>query len=372
MILKNAEIYNESFERVYADIEIENGIIKAILAPSSMEGEDYSGCVILPGFVDIHTHGCCGRDMTDGNEDSVLVMSEKTADNGVTSFCPTSMTLGMEELTEAFTFTKKAMGKEPGARILGINMEGPFISKAKKGAQAEENILAPDAAVYHKLADICKVCLCDIAPECEGADEFIREISRETTVSAAHTTADYETGMKAFSLGINHVTHLYNAMTPIASRAPGLVGAVMDSPEVFAEIICDGIHIHPAVLRMTFGALGEDSTCVISDSMMAAGMPDGEYSLGGQKVFVNAGKATLADGTVAGSTTNIFSEFKNLLSFGISEKQAVKSCTINPARSIGEDKEIGSIAPGKRADFVILSSDLQSIKAVYIGGEKKR
>lgn len=371
MILKNAEIFNSNFDIVKNDIKITNGKIEKI--GTNIKDDEYinlEGYIILPGFVDIHTHACIGHDMTDGNSNSVMKISEWLATKGVTSFCPTSMTLSIEDLKKSFRYTADVQGKESGAYIHGINMEGPFISPEKKGAQSKEYIISPDFDIFCKLNSICKISIVDIAPEMPNADEFIKKATEVCTVSAAHTQADYDTAVKAFDLGINHITHLFNAMPPLLSRAPGLVGAAMDDERIFCEIICDGIHIAPSVLRTTFRVLGEDRSIVISDSMAAAGMCDGEYSLGGQKVFVENGKATLADGTVAGSTTNIFDEFKNLLKFGIPLKQAVKSCTINPAKSIKADNITGSITEGKNADLIVLDKEMQQIKAVYIKGKK--
>ena len=371
MILKNAHLYNADFEKIKADIEVENGIIKTIGENLSGADEyDFSGCVILPGFIDIHTHGCVGYDTTGGNPESAAKMSEWLVTNGVTSFCPTSMTIDIDNLKKAFSYVSDTMGNEKGAYIHGINMEGPFICEAKKGAQAAENILKPDIEVFNTLNSICPVKLVDIAPEVDGAVEFIKQAKEYCTVSAAHSNATYEEGKAGIDAGITHATHLYNAMPPFASRKPGLPGAVIDSESVRAELICDGFHIAPAVLRITMKALGEDRSIVISDSMMAAGMPDGEYSLGGQQVFVKNGDALLADGTIAGSTTNIFAEFKNLLSFGVNEKQVIKSCTINPAKAIGADSFTGSIEEGKNADLLVLSGDMQSIKAVFVKGKK--
>ncbi|MBQ2847403.1 MAG: N-acetylglucosamine-6-phosphate deacetylase [Clostridia bacterium] len=368
MIIKNATVYDEAFNPVKTDIEIENEIIKS-LASTDKDGLDFSGCVVIPGFIDIHIHGCNLADATDGKSDSTAKMSKWLAQNGITSFCPTTMTLPADTLRKCFGYIAKTMGKEEGAYIHGINMEGPFIAPEKKGAQDGTHIIDPDFELFSELNNICPVKLVDIAPERNGAEEFTREASKLCTVSAAHTTADYAKGKKSFEWGISHATHLYNAMSGMGSREPGMVGAVLDSEDIFAELICDGIHISPATLRITFKALGEDRTVVISDATMSAGLEPGEYMLGGQKIF-KTDAARLADGTLAGSSTNLFEEFKNLLKYGIPLKQAIKSVTINPARAIGVDDKTGSIAEGKNADLLILSEDFSEIKSVFIKGKK--
>ncbi len=368
MIIKNAAVYGKDFIPAVTDLEIENGIIKNI-GKTDNNGLDFSGCVILPGFIDIHIHGCNMADATDGNSDSAAKMSKWLAQNGITSFCPTTMTLPVDFLKKCFGYIADTMGKEEGAYIHGINMEGPFIAPEKKGAQDAAHILEPSYDVFCELNNICPVKLADIAPEQNGAEDFIAKASKICTVSAAHTTANYEQGKKAIEQGVSHATHLYNAMNGLTSREAGMVGAVLDSENVTAELICDGIHISPATLRITFRTLGEDRTVVISDAMMAAGLDEGEYTLGGQRV-IKTDAARLPDGTLAGSATNLFEEFQNLLKFGIPVKQAVKSLTINPARAIGVDKITGSIEVGKNADLLVLSEDFKEIKAVFVKGKK--
>lgn len=369
MIIKNALVYGKDFIPEINDIIIEGEKILAI-EKTDKDGLDFSDCVALPGFIDIHIHGCNMADATDGNPDSAAKMSKWLATKGITSFCPTTMTLSIETLKKCFGYIADTMGKEEGAYIHGINMEGPFIAPEKKGAQAEEHILEPDFNLFNELNSICPVKVVDIAPERPNADDFIKKVKEVCTVSAAHTTADYKTGKKAIESGVTHATHLYNAMNGLGSREAGMVGAVLDSDNVNAELICDGIHICPATLRITFRALGENRTVVISDAMMAAGLEDGEYTLGGQKVIKTEGAARLIDGTLAGSSTNLFDEFRNLLAFGIPVKHAIKSVTINPAKAIGVDNITGSIEEGKNADIVILSKDYSQIKAVFVKGNR--
>lgn len=369
MIFINAEILNENFEFVKKNLLVEDGKIIGFTDVSQGETVDCTGLKILPGFIDIHIHGTNGADTCDADEEALQKMSENLPRHGVTSFCPTTMTLSSEELEEIFGKIALVKGNEKGAYIHGINMEGPYISLAKKGAQKAEHVRKPDIDEFRKLNGICSVSLVDIAPEEDENNTFSREASQICTVSAAHTSADALQARKGFENGITHATHLFNAMTGISARVPGVAGAVFDSPSVKAEIICDGFHVAPETLRMAFRLLGEDRTIVISDSMKAADCPDGEYMLGGQTVFVRDGKALLADGTIAASTSNIFDEFRNLLSFGIPFRHAVKSCTINPAKAIGQDKVTGSIEKGKNADLLLVDEKME-IKGVYIKGKK--
>ncbi len=368
MILKNATVYTVDFEPQITDIEIENGLIKSI-GKTEKDGEDYTGLTILPGFIDIHIHGTRLADSSSGNVEEISTISEALASHGITSFCPTTMTLPHETLVKALEAVAEYMGKEEGAYIHGINMEGPFISQAKKGAQAAEHVRKADYDEFAQLNDICPIKLVDIAPEEDGAIEFAQKASKICTVSAAHTNATYIQAKCGFENGFSHATHLFNAMTPIQNREPGVPGAVFDTPDVTAELICDGFHNHPAILRTAFRQLGEDRVCVISDSMSAADNGDGEYSLGGQTVYVRDGKATLADGTIAASTTNVFEEFKNLLRFGIDFKSALKACTANPAKAIGVYGVTGSVEVGKRADLTVIDGDTR-LRHVFIKGKQ--
>lgn len=368
MILKNVTVWGADFTPTLTDIEISGETITKI-GKTDGDGTAYDGCTVVPGFIDIHIHGACLADSSSGNEEEIRTISRYLAKNGITSFCPTTMTLPEETLSGAFGAVSRCMGNEPGAYIHGINMEGPYISHAKKGAQAAEHICKPDKEQFDRLNSICPIKLVDVAPEEEGATDFAAYAAKSCTVSAAHTAASYETAAHAFENGFSHATHLFNAMTPIQNRAPGVPTAVFESDSATAELICDGFHNHPAILRMAFRMLGKNRAVVISDSMSAAGMDDGEYELGGQTVYVREGKATLADGTIAASTTNVYNEFRNLLEFGIDFETALRACTINPARVIGADKVTGSVEEGKRADLLILDADL-NIKAVFVKGRQ--
>lgn len=367
MILKNCTFFNEVFEKELADIKIEKGRFSEI-GYFDEKGTDMSGKIILPGFIDIHIHGGEGADFSDGLRESVDAMSVYLAKHGITSFCPTTMTLPQEKLKKIVSILSGYAA--PGAKTAGINLEGPYISISKKGAQNPDFIRGCSIAEFNELYDInSKIKLITIAPEASDSEDFISEVSKKITVSIGHSNANEGECQKALNLGAKHITHLFNAMTPMTHRQAGIVGTAFDN-DVTCELICDGEHICPAVLRNAFRILGEDRAVVISDSMRAAGLGEGKFELGGQMTYVkeNDKVAKLSDGTIAASITNLFDEFKNLLSFGIDFKTALKSCTINPAKVINEEQNIGSIAPGKCADFIVTDEEL-NIKEVYIDGK---
>ncbi|MGN1418146.1 MAG: N-acetylglucosamine-6-phosphate deacetylase [Acutalibacteraceae bacterium] len=357
MELKNLIYYDENFCRRSGSINISGEKI-ASFDKSEADFCDMSGLTALPGFIDIHTHGADGADACDKSRASFDKLSAFYARHGVTSFCPTTMTLSKEELLKIFAATEEYKGNECGAYIHGINMEGPYVSKSKCGAQNTSYIRNADLEEVKTLNEISKISLVDLAPETEGALDFARKAAEFTVCSVAHTAADYEQAKLAFENGFTHVTHFFNAMTGLNHRAPGVVGAVLENNDVTAELICDGFHLSPAIVRLAFQILGDDRCVVISDSLSSAGCQDGEYTLGGQKVFVKNGKAHLADGTIAGSTTNLFDEFKNLLSFSISFESALKACTKNPAKVIGVYDRCGSISKGKNADMIFVDEKL--------------
>ncbi len=373
MLLIHANYLDEDFRLVQGDIEIEDGKILRVGKDLPRKEEDLAvdcagSYTVVPGFVDVHIHGCAGADTCDATREALEAMAAFLLAHGVTSFCPTTMTTSRETIQAALLAAKDMMDHpmEGGARVVGVNMEGPFIARERKGAQKEEDILPPDFPLFQRFYEESGgiVRLVDVAPEQPGGLEFVEKASQLCTVSIAHTTADYDQAKAAFDKGVTHATHLFNAMSGLHHRKPGVVGAVFDDSRVRGELICDGFHIHPAVLRAAFRLLG-DRALIVSDSMRANGMPEGEaFDLGGQMVTVHQGKALLPDGTIAGSVTNLHQEIKNLVSFGVPFEQAVKAATLLPARAIGLDGEIGSIAPGKRADLVVLDENLD-IAAVY-------
>lgn len=321
---------------------------------------DAEGLLVLPGLVDIHSHGAAGEDFSDGNPEGLKKILQYEKRCGITSYCPTSMTFPKERLRQIFASIKGAQTEE-GAKVVGINMEGPFLDPVKKGAHVEEWIAAPDAAFVRELNQDVDglVRLVTLAPNMDGAEEFIKEMHEEVCISLGHTAADYDCASRAMKLGAHHVTHLYNAMQPFGHRAPGLIGAAMDDPECMVELICDGYHIHPSAIRAAFRMFGPERVILISDSMRATGMENGTYELGGQEVTVKDRKAVLKDGTLAGSATNLYGCMCKAVEFGIPLEQAIMAATANPARSIGIFDRVGSIRIGKQADLLLVSENLE-------------
>jgi N-acetylglucosamine-6-phosphate deacetylase len=251
----------------------------------------------------------------------------------------------------------------------GINMEGPYISREKCGAQNPAFLRPADPDEVLALDAISPIRLVDLAPEAEGALTLPRALGGKIVCSVAHTNATYAETKAAFQAGFSHVTHLFNAMSPFSHRAPGAVGAALENDRVTAELICDGFHLDPVTVRLAFRLLGANRCVAISDSLSCAGCPDGDgYALGGQQVFVKDGKAFLKNGTIAGSTTNLLQGFRNLLRFGVPFTDALAACTINPARVIGADRDTGSIEEGKFADLIFVD-DSMNLKHVMVKGK---
>lgn len=367
MVIGNAKVYLDG-RFVDGSVTVEGGNIVAIGKADLPCDVDAGGNYLLPGLVDIHTHGAVNEDFSDGKAEGLLAMSRYYARNGVTSFVATTMTLKEETLRPAMEAIRDFVRPADGAKCAGIHLEGPFLSYAKRGAQAAENLHAPDAAMFRRLnqASGNRVCLVTVAPEETGAIEFIREISPICTVSVGHTTADYDTAMQAFEAGADHATHLFNGMPAFAHRAPGVVGAAADAGAT-VELICDGLHVHPAAIRVTHRLFGKKMVAV-SDSLRCAGMPDGEYELGGQPIEMHGGKATLlGTDTLAGSSTDLLQQMRNLVRFGIPLEDAVYAVTKAPAAAIRKADRMGSIAVGMPADLVLLTPQLET-EAVFIDG----
>ena len=361
MIIKGGKVFQEDGSFLEQAIYInDHRLVDKAEYQDDGEVIDAEGLLVLPGLVDIHSHGAAGEDFSDGNPEGLQKILQYEKRCGITSYCPTSMTFPKERLRQIFASIKGAQTEE-GAKVVGINMEGPFLDPAKKGAHVEEWIAAPDAAFVRELNQEVDglVRLVTLAPNMEGAEEFIKEMHEEVCISLGHTAADYDCASGAMKLGAHHVTHLYNAMQPFGHRAPGLIGAAMDDPECMVELICDGYHIHPSAIRAAFRLFGPERVILISDSMRATGMENGTYELGGQEVTVKDRKAVLKDGTLAGSATNLYGCMCKAIEFGIPLEQAIMAATANPARSIGIFDRVGSIRIGKQADLLLVSENLE-------------
>ncbi len=357
---------------VRGGFSVENGRFAHVLEDVPGPAEDLDGALVIPGLVDIHVHGCAGADFSDGDYAGLVRMARYLARRGVTSFAPASMTLPYDALDKAFHAAARLRreGLADGARLMGIQMEGPFLSREKRGSQNPAYLRLPDWDRFLRLYDAAEGLLriVDVAPELPGAVEFTRRASEKCRVSVAHTATGYDQAAAVFDAGATHLTHLFNAMSGIHHRHPGPIGAASERENVTAELICDGIHVHPSAVRMAF-RLFPGRICLISDALRCCGMADGSYSLGGQEILLSGGVARLTGGAIAGSAADLYQCMRRAVSFGIPREQAVWAATALPARVIGRESETGAIADGRAADFVICGGELEP-EAVYLGGKR--
>ncbi|MBO5789996.1 MAG: N-acetylglucosamine-6-phosphate deacetylase [Clostridia bacterium] len=346
------------------------GILPQDQLPEGVELIDAKGGYVAPGLIDLHIHGYLGQDVCFGTEEAIRTIAGGIVQNGVTGFLPTTMTVDMQVIKGALEVCrnlKKESKTWQGSQILGCHAEGPFISASKKGAQDARYILSPDAKFVKEYADIIKIIT--LAPETDTADfAQIREMKRDTDVliSMGHTSADYETAMQGVKAGVGHVTHLFNAMTPLAHRAPGVVTAALNA-DVSCELIVDMFHVDKCFYDMIWKLKGR-KLCFITDCLAAGGLPFGEYTLGGAKIIYRDIVCRLEDGTVAGSVLHlnqgVWNVYKNS---NIPLHECVNCASLNPAAAIGMEKTKGSLEVGKDADIIITDQNFE-IQKTLIGG----
>ncbi|ABN70610.1 N-acetylglucosamine 6-phosphate deacetylase [Staphylothermus marinus F1] len=382
IILSNARIITP-FEEIYpGTVEVENGIIKKVYYGKRCGGENLEGKILTPGFIDIHTHGIRGHDITQSSlggsvekvVETLVEMSKAYAVHGVTRFLPTTMTAPHEALLIATKGVAETMDYQrdriEGALIEGLHMEGPYISREKAGAQNPKYIRSPSISELKEYWETSrgKLRTITLAPEVKGALELI-EYARSLgiNVSIGHTNATYEEAKAAIYVGANRATHLYNGMRQIHHREPGVVVALLESPQVYLELICDFIHVSPVMIKFTIRYAGIERIVTVTDSIIATDLPDGTYSLGGLEIIVEEGVSRLRNGALAGSTLTMDKALRNLVKLGIPLKDAVRTLTYNPASAVGI-RDAGAIIPGYTADLVVLNNNLR-VESVYVRGE---
>ncbi|MFV9568456.1 N-acetylglucosamine-6-phosphate deacetylase [Thermoanaerobacter mathranii] len=374
LLLKHGEIYTQN-EIIYnGDLLISKGKISSIgknLSTNDAEVIDLKGKKIVPGFIDIHIHGGVGHDTMDATYEALNAISIHLAKHGVTSFCPTTMTMDIPYILNALKNINETMKKKTaGAQILGAYVEGPFISKEHKGAQDEKYIIPPDKNLFDEFLEIAggNIKVIALAPEKDPDGSFVEHVTKKgVKVSLGHTNATYEEMKNGVEHGATIAVHTYNGMKGLHHREPGALGEVFLDDRIYSEVIVDFIHTHPASVKLLIKIKGTDKVILISDAMSACGLGDGEYKLGGQKVFVKNGEARLESGSLAGSTLTLDKAVKNITSLGVPLFEACKMASLNPAKAIGVDDRKGSIEVGKDADIVVLNNDLTVYMTIIEG-----
>ena len=375
MTIKNALVLGDDFKFTKSDISFAERITEISERINDDNALDADGCYVVPGFIDTHVHSCKGRSVAEGKKEAFDIMGECQAQYGTTSLC---MTLSgnqpeeeMKRVAVAYAEEIKSGGKY--ARYVGMHFEGPFVSMVATGAAQEGSARKPDAdelAGYIEAAsDYIRIMT--VAPEAESLESIIPLAKKHNiALSAGHTQADFATAKKGFAMGIERATHTFNAMTGLHHRNPGVVGAILDTPEVEAELICDFFHVEPSVVKIVFAVKGADKITMVSDSEVGAGMPDGRY-FGSSGRFLNVinGRTYTDDGIICGGTSFLIDGIRNLVSVGIPLEDAVKTASWNPARAVKREKDIGSLAVGKLADIVVLDKELNIVK-VFVGGKE--
>ena len=348
------------------------GVVPSGEIPADAEVIDAQGGYVIPGLVDMHIHGYLGEDASDGNYEGLKIMAEGVAKNGVTAFLPTTMTVSYDELRKAFGLIRRCMEESKstgwnGAAIVGVNAEGPFINASRKGAQAGEHVRTGDPAFLKEYADVIRVFT--IAPEVEGNMECIREIARDTSllISMGHTAANFDQARSGIESGVRHVTHLFNAQTGLMHRDPGVVGAALLDNRVSTELIADTFHIHKGLFQLVANVKG-DQLVLITDCTRAGGLADGEYTLGGQPIFVKGIECRLADGTIAGSVLKLNEAVRNVLeNTDLPVNRVVNMASLTPARRIGLGATKGSLETGKDADIAIVTEHFDVERTILAG-----
>ncbi len=370
--IKNAKVLNDSFEFINADVCIDGNKI-AQIAPDINEGEiiDASGKCVLPGFVSIHTHGAVGEYAVDSDYDAVNKVSKFWATNGTTTFVPTTSTRSFDEVKRAMGAIAEAIERGcDGAAVAGVNMEGPYLSEKGRGGHNVELMRTPAEFDFDELQKAARgnIKIVTLAPEIDGAVDFVKKYGDKVCVSLGHSGANYDEAKAAFDAGAKLVTHLFNGMPSIHHRNMGLIEAAFDS-SASVEIITDGVHINKSMVLMAIKMFGYDRIVIINDSMQGTGLSDGVYNFKGMVRVIKNGVGVTEDGRINGGTATILKCVKNVVKWGVPLEMAVKMATYNPAAAIGMEDKIGSIAEGKDADIVI-ASDALEIKNVFVKGRK--